>query len=38
MDIIEDEQIIILMVVEEDVEEEGQEVSRIWIGEISVVT
>ena len=38
MDIIEGEQIIILMVVEEDVEEEGEEVSRTWIGEISVVT
>ena len=38
MDIIADEQIIVLMVVEEEVEQEGEEVSRTWMGEISLVT
>ena len=38
MDIIADEQIIVLMVVKEEVEQEGEEVSRTWIGKISLVT
>ena len=38
MAIIAKEQIIVLMVVEEEVEQEGEEVSRTWIEEISLVT
>ena len=38
MDIIAVEQIIVLLVAEEEVQQEGEKVSRIWIGEISAVT
>ena len=38
MDIIAREQIIVFMVVEEELEQEGEKVSRTKIGEISLVT
>ena len=38
MYIITEEQIIVIMVVEEELEHEGEEVSRTWTGEVSLVT
>ena len=38
MYIIAEEQIIVLMVVEQEFEHEGEEVSRTWTGEVSLAT